>query len=469
MIGLKTVIWCVNNYPLLPTTTGASPPPANNQDTDANTGKTDSASSNPNPLVETPPTLDAVYIVTEGSGSTGSTSALSRNSHTSMGTERCTKQRMNTQERQMLFWAVEWGMECLTVFRRRPRRQVGAGHNALWDCSSDHGTAASIALPSPARGTSNRSVFTDTPSKNTTATGGGASHDAFSAAPPSRRRRSSSASSSGAAQVPSDGNSDGNNDYKEILEKFASSLCVLDGYNFRQVLAPTIPFFLDLGRQSKDSLVLFRQFLIANKGASYHACDVLLQYLTTHLHDLSEHKSDENAVRGINTKSSAGNTQGQGQSAGHYENSTTTVLLAVFKFVFQSISMYPENEPTLRPHLQTLIMTCFQHATDEADPSHTSWHDNKHYTLLRQLFRTVSGGKFEQSYKEILPLLPTILNGLCRIQQATKEDPAMQDIVVELSLTIPARLSSLLPHLPLLLRFITLALRSPDGDLVNLG
>jgi transformation/transcription domain-associated protein len=41
--------------------------------------------------------------------------------------------------------------------------------------------------------------------------------------------------------------------------------------------------------------------------------------------------------------------------------------------------------------------------------------------------------------------------------------------LIELVLTIPARLSSLLPHMNLLLRVIVLALKSNSDDLVNLG
>ena len=114
--------------------------------------------------------------------------------------------------------------------------------------------------------------------------------------------------------------------------------------------------------------------------------------------------------------------------------------------------------------------------------------------LLRSLFRTVAGGKFEESYKELLPLLPSILNGLWRIYSsigpthtttstdiiipgdsfrrggASRDELGdLRNIIIDLCLTVPARLSSLLPHLPLLVRVIIPALRSESGDLVNLG
>jgi transformation/transcription domain-associated protein len=84
------------------------------------------------------------------------------------------------------------------------------------------------------------------------------------------------------------------------------------------------------------------------------------------------------------------------------------------------------------------------------------------------MFRAIAGGKYEDSYKEILPLLPTLLNGLYRIFIST-DHSILRQVIIGLCLTIPARLSSLLPHLSLLLRIIVPALQSDDGDLINLG
>ena len=88
--------------------------------------------------------------------------------------------------------------------------------------------------------------------------------------------------------------------------------------------------------------------------------------------------------------------------------------------------------------------------------------------LLRYVFRSISAGKFEESYKELLPLIPTVLNGLYKTICASVELP-VRHTAIELCLTIPARLSSLLPHMNLLLRVIVMALVSDVGDLVNLG
>mgnify|MGYP000314556482 CR=1 FL=1 len=57
---------------------------------------------------------------------------------------------------------------------------------------------------------------------------------------------------------------------------------------------------------------------------------------------------------------------------------------------------------------------------------------------------------------------------LFRVLRAT-DDLVLRHTIIELLLTIPARLSSLLPHMNLLLQVIIRALESYSGDLVNLG
>ena len=65
------------------------------------------------------------------------------------------------------------------------------------------------------------------------------------------------------------------------------------------------------------------------------------------------------------------------------------------------------------------------------------------FSLLRALFKSIGGGKFEQLYKEFLPLLPSLLHSLIRAH-ATAHQPAVRELLLELCLTLPARLSSLL-------------------------
>jgi len=158
-------------------------------------------------------------------------------------------------------------------------------------------------------------------------------------------------------------------------------------------------------------------------------------------------------------------------------------LLRLFKLVFGSITLFPENEPVLRlslaesrrdgprsgvgshthththlpslfsemaprpprgctrvrPHLATIVTSALRYASASPSPAH-------YYSLLRALFKSIGGGKFESLYKEFLPLLPSLLPGLIHAH-ARARTRALREVLLELCLTLPARLSALLPFL----------------------
>ncbi len=87
--------------------------------------------------------------------------------------------------------------------------------------------------------------------------------------------------------------------------------------------------------------------------------------------------------------------------------------------------------------------------------------------LLRLLFRSIGGGKFEALYKEFLPVLPDLLQGTMLTH--ARGPSFVKDICIELCLTVPARLSSLLPFIPLLMKAVLLALQARDEQVVKLG
>jgi transformation/transcription domain-associated protein len=241
--------------------------------------------------------------------------------------------------------------------------------------------------------------------------------------------------------------------YRDILDKFAGSLSILDGQNLRILIAPLLPLLIDYADSDKDMLAFFRHFFLSSKAASYHICDIVLEHLVININNtlsppfviVSQSRPHEVKIR--ETEES---------------DSKESIVLALFKLVFQSISVFSENETVLRPKLQKIITSSIK-----ISGKITDW-PRFHYALLRALFRTISVGKFEQSYEEILPIVPAILNGLYRIHCCTEND-RLQASVADLCLMIPARLSSLLPHIPLLLRIIVFALQTPYPDLVNLG
>lgn len=221
------------------------------------------------------------------------------------------------------------------------------------------------------------------------------------------------------------------------------------------------------------AMVIPRHLLASNATTSYEVCGIILNHLISRMDDLALARSD-----GIVFLDPPGDEEED-------ENSTTdkrfqrkislpvesdemirqrsTTLLHLFERILKSLAVYPENEYLVRRHLRQIVVACVRSSVENPNV----WPDS-YCMLLRYVFRSISAGKFEESYKELLPLIPTVLNGLYRIICASVE-LSVRHTAIELCLTIPARLSSLLPHMNLLLRVIVLALVSDVGDLVNLG
>ena len=126
------------------------------------------------------------------------------------------------------------------------------------------------------------------------------------------------------------------------------------------------------------------------------------------------------------------------QTLNSYRNSISSTTLRLFKVVFSSVGVFPENEAILRPHLKLLVKGILGFAGAKVEnvagkpnepesglsrfeANMSSSKPNYHYQLIRALFRSISGGKFESSYKELVPLLPGVLNGLYRLYNAEGE------------------------------------------------
>ena len=136
---------------------------------------------------------------------------------------------------------------------------------------------------------------------------------------------------------------------------------------------------------------------------------------------------------------------------------TNKELVQLFRLVFASV---PENEHVLRPYIAQIVTNALKLAQESASP-------NIHLSLLRHLFRHIGGGKFEALYKEFLPLLSDLLQGLVLMQN--RGSSSVREISVELALTVPARLSSLLPYIPLLMKTVLSALQATDEQVIKLG
>ena len=216
---------------------------------------------------------------------------------------------------------------------------------------------------------------------------------------------------------------------KDLLETFATVFHHLDPATFHEIFASGTPSGIEfLYQQSFEHSALLHipQFLLASEATSPAFCGMLLKFL-----------------------------MGKLEEVGQKDGSKTPVLLRLFKLSFMAVTLFSQhNESVLLPHVRELITRSIELSVTAEEPTN-------YFLLLRSLFRSIGGGRFELLYKEILPLLEMLLEVL-NTQLAAAPDGASRDLFVELSLTVPARLSHLLPHLSYLMRPLTVALRSGE-------
>lgn len=270
----------------------------------------------------------------------------------------------------------------------------------------------------------------------------------------------------------------GEQQQRDVVTYFAACFTVLDSFNLRRTLGKKIGLLVDTLVHDPNIMVIPRHLLGSNPRTSVEFCEMLLGYLVQHINRLSFSRpsgfvflsknpngddSEDKEKKRQDGKKVILEVEAMSAADTEAQEKTASTHLELFERVIKSLTSFPENERALRPFLQKIVSSSLRLSMEKEQ----DWPDN-YCSLLRSIFRSISAGKFEDSYKEILPMIPTILNGLHRIFQATEDEP-LQNIIVELSLTIPARLSSLLPHMPLLLRMIIPSLKASEGDLVNLG
>eukprot|EP00977_Amphora_coffeiformis_P007308 scaffold1581_cov169-Amphora_coffeaeformis.AAC.44 len=261
--------------------------------------------------------------------------------------------------------------------------------------------------------------------------------------------------------------------YRDALTYFAASFTGIDGFTLRRTLGRKLDLIVDTIIQDPVAMVIPRHLLASNGTTSFEVCGMLLNHLLDRMDDLALPRSDgivfldppdpEEDDESSSTDSRYKKKTCAPVRSDEMVRQTSTTLLHLFERILKSLAVYPENEFLIRRHLRGIVVVCLRSSMENTD----EWPDS-YCMLLRYVFRSISAGKFEESYKELLPLIPTVLNGLYKTICASVELP-VRHTAIELCLTIPARLSSLLPHMNLLLRVIVMALVSDVGDLVNLG
>ena len=218
---------------------------------------------------------------------------------------------------------------------------------------------------------------------------------------------------------------------KDLLETFATVFHSIDPATFHEVFHFQIPLLYEMMFEH-PALLHVPQFFLASEATSPAFAGMLLHFLMDRIDEV-----------------------------GTSDIKKSSILLRMFKLSFMAVTLFNhQNEQVLLPHV-TKIVTQSIHLSTQADEP------MNYFYLLRSLFRSIGGGRFELLYKEILPLLEMLLQVLNSLLVAARK-PQERDLYVELCLTVPARLSNLLPHLSYLMRPLVVALRA-GSDLVGQG
>ena len=218
---------------------------------------------------------------------------------------------------------------------------------------------------------------------------------------------------------------------KELLESFGTVFHCIDTATFHEVFHSEIPYLHELMFEH-GALLHLPQFFLASEATSPAFSGMVLQYLMERIDEV-----------------------------GTPDMTKAKILLRMFKLSFMAVTLFSaQNEQVLHPHVTKIVTKCIELSVTAEQPMN-------YFLLLRSLFRSIGGGRFELLYKEILPLLEMLLETFNNLLMAARK-PQERDLYVELTLTVPARLSHLLPHLSYLMRPIVVALRA-DSDLVGQG
>ncbi|CUM64287.1 uncharacterized protein PRCAT00001885001 [Priceomyces carsonii] len=218
---------------------------------------------------------------------------------------------------------------------------------------------------------------------------------------------------------------------KDLMEILATIFIHIDPASFNEIVSFELPFMFE-SMLDNAALLHLPQFFLASEVTSANFLGILISFLKSRLDQL-----------------------------GKVELVKSNILIRLFKLCFMSVNLFPTtNEGVILPHLNYLILESLKLATKAEEPIVYSY-------LIRILFRSISGGRFENLYKEILPILPFLLESLNKMISNARR-PYERDIYVELCLTVPVRLSVLVPHLNYLTRPLVYALNGSQ-ELVSQG
>ncbi|KAH9611581.1 hypothetical protein KSS87_004438 [Heliosperma pusillum] len=221
-------------------------------------------------------------------------------------------------------------------------------------------------------------------------------------------------------------------DEKDMLGHFSHTLAILEPRDLMDMFSLCMPDLFECMISNNQLVLIFSTLLQAAKVFRPFA-DVLINFLVSSKLDVLKNPDSPEAK----------------------------LVLHLSNLLFAAVTKFPsDSERILLPHVPVIIEVCMKNTTEVEKPI-------GYLQLLRTMFRALAGGKFELILRELIPTLQPCLNMLL----AMLEGPAgedMRDLLLELCLTLPARLSSLLPFLPRLMKPLVLCLKA-SYELVSLG
>ncbi|SCU81956.1 LANO_0B04676g1_1 [Lachancea nothofagi CBS 11611] len=211
-------------------------------------------------------------------------------------------------------------------------------------------------------------------------------------------------------------------DGRELMDYFAIMFMQIDSPTFNDIVESKIDFLYEA--MLRDSALLHvAQSFLTSEITSPKFTGILLRFLKQKF-----------------------------SSLGNVDGNKSNILIRLFKLSFMSVNLFPiTNEIVLLPHLNKLILDSLKYSTTAEEPL-------VYLYLIRTLFRSIGGGRFENLYRSIKPILQVLLQSLNRMI-LTARRPHERDLYVELCLTVPVRLSVLAPYLSYLMKPLVYALQ----------
>lgn len=202
---------------------------------------------------------------------------------------------------------------------------------------------------------------------------------------------------------------------KEVIDSLGGIFTLLHPLTLKEIFTQTIDFIIERTTNNTNIPLLLANYFLAFAVTSCTFATILIEYLINKMEVMGQSDIDK-----------------------------SNLYLKLFKLVFGSVSVLAtENEKMLKPHLHSLVTKSLDLALKSNEPYN-------YFLLLRALFRSIGGGNHDLLYEEFLPLLPVLLQNLNELQTGHHKQ-YLKDLFVELCLTVPVRLSSLLPYLPMLM------------------